>query len=65
MSETTAVKRGPGRPAHQPPECKPIWTRLRPDLKAILVREAAARGRSLSAEIESRIERSIILDAAA
>jgi hypothetical protein len=65
MSEMVAMKRGRGRPAHQPPEAKPIWTRLRPETKAILVRVAAARGWSLSAEIEARVERTLAADAAA
>jgi hypothetical protein len=60
MSGALVAKRGRGRPSHQPPGASEVtWVRLKPATKEFLLREAAMRGWSLSAEVAARIERSL------
>jgi hypothetical protein len=55
------VKRGPGRPPKRgEPKRAPFQTRIRESLRARLEEMAAAHGRSLSEEIEQRLEDSFI-----
>jgi hypothetical protein len=54
--------RGRGRPTAHKPADVCTFTRLRPELREFLEKEAHRRGWSLSAEIAMRVERSLSLD---
>lgn len=61
MQASPPAKRGPGRPPKPPGEAKRDFyqARIRGALKKRLEEEAALQGRSLSEEIEVRLEQSV------